>query len=104
MVYKRIKRGGGSAGPTSESAGTNGRKAGGPNDRGQFKKNQRGKIGEATAKRMQDKLGKLRKKKNNDNDDEIASNDSDAFIDQEPNNPKNNKRNDLLNDPFLTAA
>lgn len=52
---------------------------------------------------MQDKLGKIRQKKGDDNDDEIASNDSDAFIDREPNNPKNAKRNELLNDPFLTA-
>ena len=48
---------------------------------------------------MQDKLGNLRKKK--DDDDEIASNDSDAFVGLDPVNAKNAKRNELLNDPFL---
>jgi len=75
MVYKKIKRG--AAGPGQAS------KRGGPNDRTQFKS--KGKIGEATAKRMQDKLGKLRKSKLADeDDDEIKSNESDAYIDREP--------------------
>ena len=99
MVYKRIKRGGASAGG-DESAPARGGRGG----RGQFKQRGgagrgRGGIGEATAKRMQDKLGNLRKKK--DDDDEIASNDSDAFVGLDPVNAKNAKRNELLNDPFL---
>ena len=105
MVYKRIKRGGAAAGGEDNAPARGGKKGAG---RGQFKQRGgagrgRGGIGEATAKRMQDKLGKIRQKKGDDNDDEIASNDSDAFIDREPNNPKNAKRNELLNDPFLTA-
>ena len=87
MVYKRIKKGG--SNPSSR---------GGPNDKAQFNSN---KIGEATAKRMQDKLGKLRKSKNKDDDDEIKSNDSDAYVDREPTNASQAKRNELLNDPFL---
>lgn len=98
MVYKRIKRGG----KASESGAA---PRGGPNDKNQFK---RGKIGEATAKRMQDKLSKLKSNKRSgrgaagkDDDEEIASNDSDAFIDREPTNARNAKKNELLNDPFL---
>jgi len=49
---------------------------------------------------MQDKLGKLKKGK--DAEDEIASNDSDDFAaNLEPSNPSNAKRNELLDDPFL---
>ena len=87
MVYKRVKRG-------SESGPG---KKGGPNDKAKFK--QRNKIGEATAKRMQDRLGKLRKA--DKDDEEIKSNESDAYVDIEPDNPKMTKRNELLNDPFL---
>ena len=49
MVYKKMKRGG-----AKGAAGTRG----GPNDKGTFKKGNR--VGEVTAKRMQDKLGKLK--------------------------------------------
>ena len=93
MVYKRIKRGGGAKG-----AG----KRGGPNDKGTFKND---KIGQDTARKMQDKLGKLRASKQNAADDEeIRSNDSDAYIDKEPTKAGNSKRNELVDDPFLQDA
>ena len=102
MVYKRIKRGGSSR----SSEVTSGR--GGPNDKGQFKKRSGNNknIGEVTAKRMHDKLDKLKQKTKKDAgaDDEIVSNDSDEFIDREPINQRHTKRNELLNDPFLQAA
>ena len=54
---------------------------------------------------MQDKLGKLKQrkeeKKHGGDDDEIKSNDSDAWIDREPVNPSHAKRKELLNDPFF---
>ena len=85
MVYKRIKRSG------------NPSKIGGPNDKKQFKN----KIGEATAKKMQDKLGKMARKGKDKDEDEIKSNDSDDYVDREPTGGAMNKRNALLNDPFL---
>ena len=88
MGYKRIKRG------QTGSAGAKG----GPNDKGTFKS--RTKIGEATAKRMQDKLGSL-KKYNKKDEEEIASNDSDDYVNMEPSNPKYAKRKELVDDPFL---
>ena len=69
MVYN--KKRGGAAGGVS--------KKGGPNDRGTFK-NQT-KIGEATAKRMHEKLGKLKKAAKEE--DEIKSNDSDGYGERE---------------------
>ena len=54
---------------------------------------------------MHDKLDKLKQKtKKKGDDDEIASNDSDAYIDREPVNQRSAKRNELLNDPFLQDA
>ena len=85
MVYKRIKRSGGPS------------KVGGPNDKKQFKN----KIGEATAKKMQDKLGKMARKGKDKDEDEIKSNESDDYVDREPTGGAMNKRNALLNDPFL---
>ena len=89
MVYKKMKRGG-----AKGAEGTRG----GPNDKGTFKKGNR--VGEVTAKRMQDKLGKLKQK---NDDDEIKSNDSDDYIGREPTNVKTAKRNELLNDPFFNV-
>ena len=39
--------------------------------------------------------------KHGGDDDEIKSNDSDAWIDREPVNPSHAKRKELLNDPFF---
>jgi hypothetical protein len=89
MVYKRTKRGGAPAGMARN---------GGANDRAGFKNTS--KIGEATAKRMQDKLGKL-KKGGKDDDDEIKSNESEGYGDRDLDNPKNAKKQELLNDPFF---
>lgn len=93
MVYKKIKKAGGAA------------KKGGPNDKGNFKRN---KIGQDTAKRMQDKLGDLRKQKaaaRGDDDDEVKSNESDAYIDREPRTAAASaRRNELVDDPFLQDA
>ena len=88
MGYKRIKRSGDKGVPSK----------GGPNDKGSFKKANR--IGEATAKRMQEKLGRMKNKGKVD-EDEIKSNDSDAWVDRDPDDPRNAKRQELLNDPFL---
>jgi len=85
MVYKRIKRG-------AEGAVA---KKGGPSGQGKFKQTK--KIGEATAQRMQAKLGKMKK----DDEDEIVSRDSEDFLNKETGNPSHAKRKELMNDPFL---
>ena len=87
MVYKRAKKGPATQGKTRGANGT-----------AQFKN--KAKIGEATAKRMHEKLGRLRKAKQ-DEEDEVKSNDSDAYIDREPVNASHSKRKELMNDPFL---
>ena len=46
-------------------------------------------------------MGNAEEKKHADDDDEIKSNDSDAWIDREPQNPSHAKRKELLNDPFF---
>ena len=62
MVYKRLKQ-------TGSKTSTGLRKKGGPNDKGQFKQ-KKNRIGEATARKMQDKLQHIKK---GENEDEIAS-------------------------------
>ena len=52
---------------------------------------------------MQDKLGKL-KNKGKDDDEEIKSNDSDGGYMDNNKTGLNSKRNQLLDDPFLQAA
>ena len=50
---------------------------------------------------MQDKLGKMARKGKDKDEDEIKSNESDDYVDREPAGGAMNKRNALLNDPFL---
>lgn len=88
MVYKRIKKG---ARPGVS-------KKGGPNDKGTFKQ---GQIGQDTAKRMQDKLGKLKQRRSKDDEDEIKSNESDEYINRTDMGGVGAKKNELFNDPFL---
>ena len=89
MVYKR----------TAQSQKGDPSKQGGPNGSKMFKsgKNQN-KLGEAAAKRMQAKLGKIKAQKH---DEEVKSDDSDDALDGARQNNATTRTNQILNDPFF---